>query len=173
MNDFIAKPARKKIMVEAILRVLPRPSRLAVAIAEYPSPPLAPEPPIEAMRPIDRKRFDDLVKELGAQAAVEIFRVFVGETEARLSLFRTLALDVNRKKISREAHSLGGGAATFGLEDLAQLAKSLERDAATITAADYQVAIDRLDAAYACAAQHEFWADMSAAGQQAQSIAGT
>jgi len=167
MSDFIAKPARKKAMVEAILRALPCPSPLAAAIAKHPSPPLAPTPeaPAEAQRPIDRRRFDDLVQELGAQAAAEIFQVFVRETEARLSLFRTLSLVLNRTKIGREAHSLSSGAATFGLDDLAQLAKSLERDAETIIVADYQVAIDRMDAAYSCVVQHVFWAHMSAAGQ--------
>jgi DNA-binding response OmpR family regulator len=166
MNDFLVKPARKKAMVEAILRVLPRPAPARDALAQSLSPPLAPmqAPLAEASCPIDRKPFDELFQELGAEAASEIFDVFVRETEARLGLFRTLSIDLDRARIEREAHSLKSGAGTFGLCDLAELARMMERDAAAMTGADYLAAVESMEAAYSRAVQHPLWVDMAVRG---------
>jgi hypothetical protein len=167
MNDFIVKPARKKAMVEAILRVLPRPAPVKDILEQLPSPPLAPmqAPVAEASCPIDRGLFGELVRELGAESASEIFDVFVRETEARLGLFRTLSIDLDPARIGREAHSLKSGAGTFGLGDLAQLAKRLERDAATLNEADYRAAVESMEAAYSRAVRHPLWAEMAVAGR--------
>jgi len=167
MDDFLIKPTRKKAMVEAILRVLPRSEPVEDLVRQLPSPPLAPRhaTPVEVSCPIDRKPFGELVDELGAEAASEIFDVFVRETAARLSLFRTLAIDSDRSRIAREAHSLKSGAGTFGLSELAELARNLERDTAAITGAEYRIALDRIDAAYSQARQHAAWAEMAAIGR--------
>ena len=52
----------------------------------------------------------------------------------------------------------------FGLGELAQLATNLERDAAEMTGAAYQDAVDRMDNAYVHAKRQELWVEMAAAG---------
>jgi HPt (histidine-containing phosphotransfer) domain-containing protein len=64
---------------------------------------------------------------------------------------RKLSSDADRSKIEREAHSLKSAAGTFGLREIAQLARSLERDAAHITARDYRALLDRIEAAFSSA----------------------
>jgi CheY-like chemotaxis protein/HPt (histidine-containing phosphotransfer) domain-containing protein len=168
MNDFVVKPARKKAMVEAILRVLPKPARAIDALVQRPSPDLAPMQlaSAESSCPVARKSFDELVTELGAEAASEIFDVFVRETEARLGLLSNLSVDFDRAGIEREAHSLKSGAATFGLGDLSALARNLERDAAVMTDADYRQAVGRMLSAYSLVKQHSLWAEMTTTGRK-------
>jgi signal transduction histidine kinase/DNA-binding response OmpR family regulator len=153
MNDFVAKPARKKVMVEAILRVLSSHAPSAEAVPAEIAPPVVPSetPPIDTPSPVDRKAFDNLVHEIGEESAYETIALFVKETEARLKLLRKLSSDADRSTIEREAHSLKGTAGTFGLREVAQLARELERDAAQLTSPDYGVLLDRIDAAFSSA----------------------
>jgi hypothetical protein len=164
MNDFVVKPARKKAMVEAILRVLPEPAAVAAPatapatdpLPETPAPPLAPaQGASNAVAVLDRDVFKELVKEIGEEAAFEIRIVFAAETEARLKLLRELSLEAARVKIGREAHSLKSSAGTFGYRQLAGLALRLEREAARLTEGEYQKLLDAMDAAYSSAAAQE------------------
>lgn len=166
MNDFIVKPARKKAMVEAILRVLPLPTAESLTVAIVPSlspsqDALSPETgrshEIEATAEpaLDRRAFADLVDEIGQAAAEEIRTVFVNETEARLNLLRQLPFEQQRTKIKREAHSLKSAAGTFGYRRLATLALLLEQDAMKISNSDYLELLDSFDAAYAIAREEE------------------
>jgi HPt (histidine-containing phosphotransfer) domain-containing protein len=90
-----------------------------------------------------------LAKEIGEDAASEIRSVFIGETDARLMTFRRLAIEQDRKKIGREAHSLKSAAATFGYRRLTVLAMRLEKSAARMTEREYRELLDEIDAAYA------------------------
>ena len=87
MNDFVVKPARKKALVEAILRVLPAPAM--DMLPEHPAPPLAPTPPTNSVATLDREVFEELVREIGEQSASEIHAVFTEETEIRMKLLRS------------------------------------------------------------------------------------
>ena len=158
MNDFVVKPARKKALVEAILRVLP--ARDVPAIADAPS--LAPAEMVEATNTaafdaiapeaaLDREAYADLVGEIGEQATEEIREVFISETDARLKLLRTLPLERERIKIGREAHSLKSAAGTFGYRRLAGLALQLEQSALRISIGDYTGLLDKIEQAYAAA----------------------
>ena len=157
MNDFVVKPARKKALVEAILRILPQPAPTMDVLAEFPAPALAPEQNASANHAtaLDREVFAELVREIGQEAAFEIHAVFTAETQARLKLFRELSVDTDRTKIGREAHSLKSAAGTFGHRELASLAQRLERDAPRLAASEYRALIDSMDAAYACASAQE------------------
>jgi len=157
MNDFVVKPARKKAMVEAILRVLPEPAMAATdQLRESPAPPLAPsQAAINPVDVLDRDVFKELVREIGEQAASEIRMVFTAETEARLKLLRELSLESARVKIGREAHSLKSSAGTFGYRQLASLALRLEREAVRLAEDEYQKLLDSMDAAYSSAAAQE------------------
>ena len=108
-------------------------------------------PAADAAAVFDRKAFEELVAEIGQEAATETLALFVSETDDRLKLLRRLSIETDRLTIEREAHTLKSAAATFGLRDVAQLARSLERDAASITAGDYRVLLDRIEAGFASA----------------------
>ena len=153
MNDLVVKPVRKKVMVEAILRVLSSHTPAADTDPAVVAPPLVPAeiPSTDAPSPFDRKVFDNLVLEIGKETALETLSLFVQETEDRLKLLRKLSGDADRNKIEREAHSLKSAAGTFGLRAVAQLARTLERDAAHITASDYLALLDRIEAAFSAA----------------------
>jgi hypothetical protein len=153
MNDLVVKPVCKKVMVEAILRVLSSHTMAADTDPAVVAPPLVPAeiPSADAPSPFDRKAFDNLVLEIGKETALETLSLFVQETEDRLKLLRKLSGDADRSKIEREAHSLKSAAGTFGLRAVAQLARALERDAAHITASDYLALLDRIEAAFSAA----------------------
>jgi CheY-like chemotaxis protein len=153
MNDLVVKPVRKKVMVEAILRVLSSHPLAADTDPAVFAPPLVPAqtPATDAAAAIDRKAFDDLVSEIGKETALETLSLFVQETEERLKLLQKLSCDADRSTIEREAHSLKSAAGTFGLREVAQLARALERDAPRITASDYGVLLGRVEAAFSSA----------------------
>jgi signal transduction histidine kinase/DNA-binding response OmpR family regulator len=153
MDDLVVKPVRKKVMVEAILRMLSSHPPAAPTDSAIVAPPLVPAqtPAAGAAAAFDRKAFEELVAEIGQEAATETMAMFVQETDDRLNLLRRLSIETDRLTIEREAHTLKSAAATFGLRDVAQLARTLERDAAHITAGDYRTLFDRIEAAFVSA----------------------
>jgi CheY-like chemotaxis protein/HPt (histidine-containing phosphotransfer) domain-containing protein len=155
MNDFVVKPARKKALVEAILRVLPAPAM--DMLPEHPALPLAltQSPPTNPVSALDREVFEELVREIGEQSASEIHAVFTEETEIRMKLLRKLSLELDRIKIGREAHSLKSSAGTFGYRELASLAQKLEEAARWLAEGEYRELLDRMDAAYSAAKAQE------------------
>jgi signal transduction histidine kinase/DNA-binding response OmpR family regulator len=160
MNDFVVKPARKKALVEAILRVLPSP---ALRLSATDPAPLAPTDqgasPTESAanvevapeQALDREAYAELVGEIGDAAAKEIHDVFISETDTRLKLMRRLSFERERIKIGREAHSLKSAAGTFGYRRLAGLANVLERTAPRLSKQEYIELLDGIDEAYAAA----------------------
>jgi hypothetical protein len=157
MNDFVVKPARKKALVEAILRVLKAPVSRADLLPEYAAPSLAaPQDMAESEEPsLDGEAFEELVREIGEEGACEIHDVFVHETEIRLNLLRRLSTERDRTRIEREAHSLKSAAGTFGYRRLAGFAQRLEKSAGRLEEAEYRELLDRIDAAYASARAEE------------------
>jgi CheY-like chemotaxis protein/HPt (histidine-containing phosphotransfer) domain-containing protein len=153
MDGFVVKPARKKALVDAILRVLPDP-KATERLAEYAAPSLAiaeAEPPanVAAEPVLDRNAFEELAREIGPDGACEIRTVFLAETEAKLKLLRRLSVDADRATIGREAHSLKSAAGTFGYRQLASVARLIERRAEQLSSDDYLQLLDHVDAAFA------------------------
>ena len=99
--------------------------------------------------------FDALVREIGEDGAREVRAVFWSDTEARLKLFRTLALGQHRARIAREAHSLKSTARTFGYLRLATLALRLESSADTLDDAGFCDLLAQMDAAFTAAKARE------------------
>jgi DNA-binding response OmpR family regulator len=150
MNDFVVKPARKKALVEAVLRVLPQPEQAVIVLTEAATPPLAAmidTPPGEEPA-FDPQAFQELSSEIGEQGADEVRTIFLGETDTRLVSFRQLSIESDRKTIRREAHSLKSAAGTFGYRRLSRLAKHIEKNVEHLTASEYHELVDGLDAAY-------------------------
>jgi len=153
MNGFVVKPARKKALVDAILRVLPGPMATE-RLAEYAAPPLAiaeaePAAIVTAEPVLDRNAFEELAREIGPDGACEIRTVFLAETEAKLKLLRRLSVDADRATIGREAHSLKSAAGTFGYRQVASVARLIERRAEQLSSDDYLQLLDHVDAAFA------------------------
>jgi signal transduction histidine kinase/DNA-binding response OmpR family regulator len=152
MNDLVVKPARKKALVDAILRTLPGPAA-PERLTERAAPPLMiaeTEPVVSrSAEELDRAAFEELAEEIGHDGACEIRAVFFAETEARLKLLRRLSLDADRARIGREAHSLKSAAATFGYRRLANLARQIETSAEQLSRQRYLELLDEVDRAYA------------------------
>jgi signal transduction histidine kinase/HPt (histidine-containing phosphotransfer) domain-containing protein len=149
MNGFVAKPVRKFVLVEAILRVLPKvpggnvPPAFSLSFSKSG----ADDTVVELAPIIDHTAVDEFIEEIGAAAAEEIFTTFLGEAERRLGVLRDLTCD-DRAAIQFESHTLIGSAGTFGMMRLSQLARQLERSSATIAPQDYPPAVERLTEAY-------------------------
>ena len=171
MNDHIAKPVRKSVLVETILRALPpvlvQPERGA---GSHPAEAAASDRNTETASDlpsiagpddaesnirlyVGKAAFDHLISEIGEEASHDVLAVFVRDTRARLALLDTLHVATDRRKIEREAHSLKSAAGTFGLDRLAGLARELERSAAELSETDYQARVAELKAAFTAARQ--------------------
>jgi HPt (histidine-containing phosphotransfer) domain-containing protein len=115
--------------------------------------PVRSAPDIEPAR--EPTAFEALVREIGEDGACEVRTVFWSDTDARLQLFRTLALEQHRAKIGREAHSLKSAARTFGYLRLAALALRLEATADVLGGAEFGELVERMDIAFAAAREQE------------------
>ncbi|MGP9810287.1 ATP-binding protein [Rhodopseudomonas sp. NSM] len=176
MNDHIAKPVRKTVLVDAILRALPAVSSplvgsghpqsdAAAAAAAFGSQDgtaaardLSPTAcAVDGASPtrvyVGKIAFEHLVAEIGEQSSRDVLAVFVRDTEARLDLLATLQITTHRRQIEREAHSLKSAAATFGLDRLASLARELERSAPELSEAGYIAQVAEIRACFAAVRQ--------------------
>ncbi|WP_322516070.1 ATP-binding protein [Rhodopseudomonas palustris] len=176
MNDHIAKPVRKNVLVGAILRALPPLSsptasgRHATSDAAGAAESAGLQDGGTAARDpsliagavdsastsriyVGKTAFDHLVAEIGEQSSRDVLAIFVRDTEARLRLLGTLRIAADRRTIEREAHSLKSAAATFGLDRLASLARELERRAPNLSEADYVAQLAEIRASFATALQ--------------------
>ena len=157
MNDFVAKPVRKKVLLEAIARVL-QPSGSAAGqhgarAASKDSEPALDPLPAEGDT-FDSAAYEALAEELGHEGMQEAVAAFVEEMTTRVRGLRAYSLEQDRGAISREAHTIKGTAATFGLPRLSEMAKWLERHADKVTADEFADVTTRLDAAFAQARAH-------------------
>jgi signal transduction histidine kinase/DNA-binding NarL/FixJ family response regulator/HPt (histidine-containing phosphotransfer) domain-containing protein len=149
MDDFVVKPVRKKLLIDAILRVLNKREGLGSADGVVEAPPLVPCDPAPTESPaFDPRLFDELVSEIGQEFAVETLGIFMKETDDRLQRLSSPSGLDNRIEVEREAHSLKGGAATFGLTALAALARTVERDAKNMTIETLRELVGKMETAY-------------------------
>jgi signal transduction histidine kinase/CheY-like chemotaxis protein len=168
MDEFIAKPVRKKVLMEKLAILLAYHPQLRDASAPalpVPLDALPTTPPAEValtdVEPvIDRAALDAFAEEIGLDGVKETFEVYLADTIERLALLRRLSCDTDRAKIKIEAHTLKGSSSTFGLARLVTLARTLEFSAHEITADAYRDLLDRIEVAFA-AARREAGALMS------------
>ena len=139
MDDFVAKPVRKKVLLGAMLRQLE--SDRATKRA-----PTVPVSPLETMPELlDAETYAALEDEIGPEAMREAVTECVAEARARLQALRDLAAGDDRVGLGREAHSLKGMSGQFGLERFAREAAKLEAAAATLSPDAAAAAVSRLD----------------------------
>jgi hypothetical protein len=150
MNDFVAKPVRKRLLVEKLVAV-------AVAVHEnsvpgIESPALVPAAPtaagVDDMVLIDWPVLAELAGEIGEDGAGEILGVFRRETAERIELMAGCSQS-DRATIEVEAHTLKGAAGAVGFARVSTLAHSLEREAKVIAPADCTVLMASISDAFA------------------------
>src|SRR6185436_984770 len=158
---FIAKPMRKKVLVEKLAVLLaghplvasckPAPAVVApveVEVERLPVTPPAEVAMVDVVPVLDVEVLKCLAEEIepdGVRAALDMFFT---DTPDCLALMRKLSCEGGRARIKDEAHRLKGAAGTFGLAQLSELARTLELAAMSMTAPDYDDLLDRLDASF-------------------------
>jgi CheY-like chemotaxis protein/HPt (histidine-containing phosphotransfer) domain-containing protein len=159
MNDFIAKPIRKALLIDKLAQIAEA-SKEAVDLAPsivpdaVPSagPAAAPGGARAVLQAaasdtplIDRAVVAVLFEEIGEDGADAVLQVFLAETQARLALMRTLDCERERDRVNTEAHTLKGSSSTFGFKQLSKAAAELEHKAGIVTAVDYPGHVSRLE----------------------------
>ena len=157
MDAFIAKPVRKKILIEKLAGLLGDDQRFrdsdvtpddGVATALPVTPPA--EVALADVAPLlDRAELDTFIEEIELDGVRATLDVYLEETVERLALMRRLSVEADRAKIETEPHTLKGSSSTFGLTQLATLGRTLEYAAHQIAPEDYRDLLDRIEAAFA------------------------
>jgi len=129
MNDFVAKPIRKRLLVDKLAKIAQTAAPAdAGSVTAAPAAAAATDAPDEEAL-IDRSVVDELCEEIGAEGVNEILRVFLDETRGRLAMLAKLSAAGDRAGIEVEAHTLKGAAGALGFARVAALARALEHDA--------------------------------------------
>jgi signal transduction histidine kinase/HPt (histidine-containing phosphotransfer) domain-containing protein len=115
MNGVLAKPVTARMLNEALARHLPR------APAEAPT---APGP-----SGIDEDHFARLRRGLSPDTLAMLIGACVDEVRSRARALDGAAASADLAALQREAHALRGGAANYGLRELAACAAEIERAA--------------------------------------------
>ena len=163
MDEFIAKPVRKKVLMEKLAGLLGHDPRFrdaahadsatqhggAPADARLPLTPPAEVALVDVVPVLDRTALDTFIEEIELDGVRATLDVFLEETVERLALMRRLSCGTDRAKIETEAHTLKGSSSTFGLTQLSTLGRTLEYAAHQIAPDDYRDLLDRIDAAFA------------------------
>jgi signal transduction histidine kinase/CheY-like chemotaxis protein/HPt (histidine-containing phosphotransfer) domain-containing protein len=142
MDDFIAKPIRKTVLVQtlSVLRAGRKPASGSTGAA-----PAAPaEAPV-----LDRASLDTLIGEIERDGVVLSFEAFFADAAERLTTLAGLSCGTHRAWIRDEAHALKGAAGTLGFARLAALARTLEQTAPAITPIVYADLLSRMNACFA------------------------
>jgi HPt (histidine-containing phosphotransfer) domain-containing protein len=148
---------RKKILVRKLTQLLADHPLLVQAAksaarslteGSLPTTPPAEVAMADVVPALDLDVFRSLVEEIDLDGVREMLDVFLKETAERLTLMHQLSCQDDRVRIENEAHTLKGAAGTVGLRQVAELAKTLELSAHTITPEDYANLVDRLDACF-------------------------
>jgi signal transduction histidine kinase/DNA-binding response OmpR family regulator len=152
MNDFIAKPLRKKILIEKLANVAGSAKRhkqpKTTAHADLPTVAPAAVAMTDAAPVLDDAVLDALVEEIDIDGVRVTLDGFLVESAQQLSRLRAYSCDSDRMMIKEEAHKLKGASGTFGLLQVADLARTLERSALQIAPNDYRDLLDRTEACF-------------------------
>lgn len=144
MNESSSRPSTLKSLFTRFLQNTADDDPSASAAPSVTPPPPAASAAHSTTLAVPRATYDAMADEIGAEAVEEIAKVFVRDTETRLKMFESTALDSARDTIQREAHSLKSAAGTFGLFELANVARELENNAHELDAAGYRALTARL-----------------------------
>jgi signal transduction histidine kinase/DNA-binding NarL/FixJ family response regulator/HPt (histidine-containing phosphotransfer) domain-containing protein len=150
MNDFVAKPVRKKFLVQAALRALwgADIQNLRGSAAQMSDTfDSEPDAPADNSELVCRAPFDDLVAEIGSEDALEAYQAFVEDAVERLDRLQAL-VPPGRNVVRVDAHSLKSTSATFGFERMSKLARRLESEAEQLDVTSYNALLTELRRAF-------------------------
>ena len=156
MNDFIAKPLRKKILIEKLANVVTSSAQRCkqaktTARADLPMVDPAAVAMTDVAPILDYAVLDVLVEEIGVDGVRATLDAFLTESAQQLSRLRAYSCDSDRMGIKEEAHKVKGASGTFGLLQVSELARTLEHSAFKIVPGDYQDLLDRIEACFGMA----------------------
>ena len=123
MNDYMAKPVRKDVLLSVVRRWVGQSGPAAPAASP------APDPAAAEGALIDPDTLALLAADLDAETFAKLLQTFLSETESRILRMQAAAESGDRDSLAREAHSLKSSAATFGAARLSRLAAAIERAA--------------------------------------------
>lgn len=139
MTDFVAKPVRKRFLVQAALRALwdadVQKLRLKAKEAEVWQEGKHGVPADDAADCFDASPYEELATEIGKEGAIEACEAFIEDVEQRLNALER-ASEPTGDLLQAHTHSIKSTAATFGLTKLAGIARQLEREASDIPTAE-------------------------------------
>jgi HPt (histidine-containing phosphotransfer) domain-containing protein len=150
MQDFVAKPVRRKELLRAILaNVVWHGSEGAERPVITTTGPIAPETASPKPVAVDPAAIAELCQEIGAEGLQLATEAFFQDAEGRLDELTVLRSGDDRAAIGRAAHAIKGAAATIGLAEMAEIARTLEHDAETMDRAALDSTVLSLRRAYA------------------------
>ena len=144
MVDFIAKPVRKRQLVENLARYV---QAMASGVVAAAAPATMAAAPTSELVDIDHAVFEELGNEIGSDCVDMALEIFFADNKPRVEALAVPLDEANRGRIRSEAHALKGAAGMFGFKRLSTLAQKLEKSAATITPQDYEKMTSELCAA--------------------------
>lgn len=153
MNDFVAKPVRKKFLVQAALRALwgadiQNLRGSAALMSDAFAVQAADALQLDDNEFFRRGPFGELVLEIGAADAHEAYQAFVDDTLARLARLQAIVGPAGQGFVKVDAHSLKSTAATFGFDRMSKFAARLESEAERMDAEGYRDALAELRRAF-------------------------
>ena len=117
MNDYVTKPIRVDVLMEALMRAIPHGPAGSSREGGREMPPEI----------IDASVFKELCESAGADFARELIDTFAEEAPGLLAELRAAHSAGDAESFRRSAHSLKSNALTFGASGLAQHARALEQ----------------------------------------------
>ena len=151
MNDFVAKPVRKKFLVQAILRALSEREADALRHSVVEPSSESPADSTAAKTLFDRSAFEALVAEISLETAIHAFSIFVEDTRARLDAFSDMKIADDRNRVRLQAHTIKSTAGTFGFRQLSALAARLESSSPDIAEEEFRSLVPEMGEAFASA----------------------
>ncbi|MBK1839324.1 response regulator [Azospirillum sp. YIM B02556] len=121
MNDHVAKPVDRLLLLETVETWLRAPSPSPEASAGF--GPCSQAAPAAAGEVLDLEVLAQLAQDLDAELLADVLRQFVEETRERVA---RIAEETDRAVLAREAHTLKSTAGTFGALALCGAARALE-----------------------------------------------
>jgi signal transduction histidine kinase/DNA-binding NarL/FixJ family response regulator/HPt (histidine-containing phosphotransfer) domain-containing protein len=156
MDDFVAKPIRKRLLVEKLAAIAGAASGSELRELRHPQfnpavvvvPHAASQTGAEDAVLIDRSVTAEICQEIGVEAVAEILQAFRREGADRIERLRKLSGTDDRKSIEVEAHTLKGAAGAVGFAQVSTLAFTLEKQVKTMASKDHAALIARIGVAY-------------------------
>jgi HPt (histidine-containing phosphotransfer) domain-containing protein len=149
MDDFVAKPIRKQVLITTLSKIAAQALSLAPAPARAFDPPAVEQAVADEEALIDRSILAELCDEIGEEGGRAILEVFLNETRGRIALLEALATGTDRAAIEVEAHTLKGAAGSVGFARVSMFAKAVEFAARAGATTDYAAEVARIKEAFA------------------------